>query len=104
MSKRNVTAFIHNQNGVLTRLMGLFTKHQFQIESLSLGLTEVDGVSKMTVLVGVEDDHKFIQLVKQLNKQIDVLFVTDKVDENIVAKELAQLKVDTDSRTFVTLN
>jgi acetolactate synthase I/III small subunit len=94
MNKRMVTAFIHNQNGVLTRLMGLFSKHQFDIESLSVGYTDVEGVSKMTVLVGVEeDDHKFIQLLKQINKQIDVLFVSDMVDENVTAKELEQIKI-----------
>jgi acetolactate synthase I/III small subunit len=94
MSKRSLTALIQNQNGVLTRLMGLFNKHQFDIENLSVGYTDVEGVSKMTVLVGVgEDDHKFKQLVKQINKQIDVLFVSDLAEENVVAKELEQLRV-----------
>jgi acetolactate synthase I/III small subunit len=94
MSKRSLTALILNQNGVLTRLMGLFNKHQFDIENLSVGYTDVEGVSKMTVLVGVEeDDQKFKQLVKQINKQIDVLFVSDLAEENVVAKELEQLRV-----------
>jgi acetolactate synthase-1/3 small subunit len=74
--------------------MGLFNKHQFDIENLSVGYTDVEGVSKMTVLVGVEeDDQKFKQLVKQINKQIDVLFVSDLAEENVVAKELEQLRV-----------
>jgi acetolactate synthase small subunit len=98
MRKRIVTAFIYNQNGVLTRLMGLFSKHQFDIENLSVAYTDVAGVSKMTVLVRVEEnDHKFKQLVKQINKLIDVLFVADMedlADRNVVVKELERLRVE----------
>lgn len=86
------TALVYNQSAVLTRLIGLITKHQFQIDSLSVGVTEVKEVSQMCVSVEVEDDHKFLQLVKQVNKQIDVLFVSDTTDQNIVAKELELIK------------
>jgi acetolactate synthase small subunit len=89
MKKRMVTVFFLNQNGVLTRLIGLFTKHQFKIDSLAVVVfTEVKEVTKMSVIVEVEDDHKFLQLVKQVNKQIDVFFVTDETDQNVVAREL----------------
>lgn len=92
MKKQMVTALIHNQNGVLSRLISLITKHQFQIESLAVVCTEVKWVSKMSVTVEVEDDHKFFQLVKQINKQIDVLFVTDTADPNAVVRELESMK------------
>lgn len=92
MKKKMITALIHNQNGVLTRLMGLFTKHQFQIESLSVVCTKVKGVSKMSVTIKDVDEHKFLQLVKQINKQIDVLYVTDAANQNVVAEELASIK------------
>jgi acetolactate synthase small subunit len=87
-----VTALIHNQNGVLNRLIGLITKHQFQIESLAVVVfSEVKEVSKLSVIVEVdgEREHKFLQLVKLVNKQIDVLFVTDIIDQNVVDRELA---------------
>lgn len=100
MRRQMVTALIQNQNGVLIRLMGLLAKHQFQIESLSVGYTEVEGVSKMTVIVEAEDDHKFLQLLKQVNKQIEVLFATDITDQHVIDKELALIKELTDIKTF----
>lgn len=104
MRKRMVTALVQNQNGVLTRLMGLFSKHQFQIENLSVGYTEVEGVSKMTVIVEAEDDHKFLQLVKQINKQIEVLFVSELTDQHVVDNELTLIKKLSDTRTFAPKN
>lgn len=93
MKKRMVTALINNQNGVLTRLMALFTKHQYQIESLALTVfTEGKEISKMSVIVEVEDDHKFFQLVKLVNKQIDVLYVSDVTDEYIIDREISMLR------------
>lgn len=93
MKKRMLTAVVHNQNGVLTRLTGLFAKHQFKIESLAVVVyTEVKEISKLSVVMEVENEHKFLQLVKQVNKQIDVLFVTDVSDPNVVARELAVIK------------
>lgn len=93
MKKRMLTAVVHNQNGVLTRLMGLFAKHQFKIESLAVVVyTEVKEISKLSVVMEVENEHKFLQLVKQVNKQIDVLFVTDVSDPNVVSRELAVIK------------
>ncbi|MFE8699745.1 acetolactate synthase small subunit [Cytobacillus sp. FJAT-54145] len=93
MKKRMVTALINNQNGVLTRLMGLFTKHQYQIESLAVVVyKEAKEISKMSVIIEVEDEHKFLQFVKQINKQIDVLFVTDVTDEDFIERELSWIK------------
>ena len=91
--KRIVTATVHNRSGVLNRVTGLLAKRQFNIESISVGRTETEGVSKMTFVVEVEDDRKLEQLTKQLNKQIDVLKVSDITDKAIVARELAMVKV-----------
>ncbi|MFQ3543950.1 acetolactate synthase small subunit [Halobacillus rhizosphaerae] len=91
--KRIVTAIVHNRSGVLNRVTGLLSKRQFNIESISVGRTETEGISKMTFVVDVEDNRKLEQLTKQLNKQIDVLKVSDITDKAIVARELAMVKV-----------
>ncbi|MCK6208498.1 acetolactate synthase small subunit, partial [Bacillus infantis] len=88
MKKRRVTALVHNQTGIFTRLMGLFHKHQYRIVSLAVAVAypELKDVSKMSVVLEVEDEHKFLQLVKQVNKQVDVLFVTDVTDELVIER------------------
>ncbi|KMM37133.1 acetolactate synthase small subunit [Guptibacillus hwajinpoensis] len=91
--KRIVTATVINQSGVLNRITGLMTKRQFNIESITVGHTETEGVSKMTFVVNVDGDGKIEQLIKQLNKQIDVLKVSDITDQAIVVRELALIKV-----------
>lgn len=91
--KRIITAVVQNRSGVLNRVTGLMQKRQFNIESISVGRTETEGVSKMTFVVDVPDHQKLEQLTKQLNKQIDVLKVTDLSDKAIVARELALIKV-----------
>ncbi|WP_273832276.1 acetolactate synthase small subunit [Guptibacillus sedimenti] len=91
--KRIVTATVINQSGVLNRITGLMTKRQFNIESITVGHTEKEGVSKMTFVVNVDDNAKIEQLIKQLNKQVDVLKVMDITDQAIVVRELALIKV-----------
>ncbi|TLS38801.1 acetolactate synthase small subunit [Pseudalkalibacillus caeni] len=91
--RRIVTATVNNQSGVLNRVTGLLSKRQFNIESITVGYTEKEGISKMTFVVNVDDDQKIEQLIKQLNKQIDVLKVSDITDQAIVARELALIKV-----------
>lgn len=91
--KRIITATVQNRSGVLNRVTGLMHKRQFNIESISVGRTEKEGISKMTFVVDVPDYQKLEQLTKQLNKQIDVLKVTDLSDKAIVARELALIKV-----------
>lgn len=91
--KRIITATVQNRSGVLNRVTGLMQKRQFNIESISVGRTETEGISKMTFVVDVQDSRKLEQLTKQLNKQIDVLKVSDITDKAIVARELALIKV-----------
>lgn len=91
--KRIVTATVNNQAGVLNRVTGLFSKRQFNIESITVGHTEAPGVSKMTFVVHVESKQDAEQLTKQLHKQIDVLKVSDITDQAVVARELALVKI-----------
>ncbi|MGP4082600.1 MULTISPECIES: acetolactate synthase small subunit [Bacillaceae] len=99
MKRRIVTATVINQSGVLNRVTGLFTKRHFNIESITVGHTETEGISKMTFVVNVEDDRQIEQLLKQLNKQIDVLKVSDITNQAIVARELALIKVLVNGQT-----
>ncbi|MRG87276.1 acetolactate synthase small subunit [Salinibacillus xinjiangensis] len=96
--RRVITATVQNRSGVLNRVTGLLHKRQFNIESISVGRTETDSISKMTFVVEVPDHQKLEQLVKQLNKQIDVLKVSDITDKAIVARELALIKVVSNSQ------
>ncbi|MBM7095440.1 MULTISPECIES: acetolactate synthase small subunit [Alteribacter] len=91
--KRIITALVQDRSGVLNRLTGLMQRRQFNIESISVGKTETEGISKMTFVVEIADSQKLEQLTKQLHKQIDVLKVSDITDKAIVARELALIKV-----------
>ncbi|MFD1362498.1 acetolactate synthase small subunit [Lentibacillus salinarum] len=91
--RRVITADVQDQSGVLNRITGMLHKRQFNIDSISVGKSEREGISKMTFVVEVSDDQKLEQLTKQLNKQIDVLKVKDITDQSIVARELALIKV-----------
>lgn len=91
--KRVITVTVINQSGVLNRVTGLLMKRQFNIESITVGHTEQYGMSKMTFVVNVEDQQKIEQLVKQLQKQIDVIKVDDITEKSIVMRELALVKV-----------
>jgi acetolactate synthase-1/3 small subunit len=97
--KRIVTARVNNQSGVLNRVTGMFSKRHFNIESITVGHTETPGISKITFVVHVEDKQNIEQLMKQLNKQIDVLKVSDITDQAIVARELALVKVVANPQT-----
>lgn len=91
--KRIIIATVQNRSGVLNRVTGMLSKRQFNIESISVGASETEGISKMTFVVHVDDNQKLEQLTKQLNKQIDVLKVSDITDKAMVARELALVKV-----------
>lgn len=91
--RRVITVTVINQSGVLNRVTGLLMKRQFNIESITVGHTEKAGMSKMTFIVNVDDEKKIEQLVKQLQKQIDVIKVDDITDKSTVIRELALIKV-----------
>lgn len=91
--KRIITAKVKNRSGVLNRITGLLQRRQFNIESISVGRTEHEEMSRITFVVDVEDFQKLEQVTKQLNKQIDVIKVSDITDKAIVARELALIKI-----------
>jgi len=91
--KRIITCTVQNRGGVLNRITGMFNKRQFNIESITVGESEEKGLSKMTFVVHISDDQKLEQLTKQLNKQIEVIKVSDITEKSVVARELALIKV-----------
>lgn len=88
-----LTLLVNNTPGVLNRITNLFSKRNYNIESITVGHSEQEGISRITVVVQVDDEKVIEQMSKQLNKQIDVLKVMDITGQSIVARELALLKV-----------
>ncbi|MEH6947835.1 acetolactate synthase small subunit [Bacillus sp. JJ634] len=94
-----LTLTVNNRPGVLNRITNLFTKRNYNIESITVGSSEQEGVSRITVVVQVDDETVIEQMTKQLHKQIDVLKVNDISNQAIVARELALIKVQVTSQT-----
>ena len=74
--KHTISVLVENKPGVLSRVSGLFSRRGFNIESLAVGTTEIESVSRMTI-VASGDDHVLEQITKQLYKLIDVIKVFD---------------------------
>jgi acetolactate synthase-1/3 small subunit len=91
--KRIISLTVLNRPGVLNRITNLFSKRNYNIESITVGPSEQEDISRITCVVNVENDGIIEQITKQLNKQIDVIKVTDITEQSIVARELALIKV-----------
>jgi len=87
-----IAALVENKPGVLHRIAGLFSRRSFNIESIAVGTTENSRISRMTIIVR-GDDRTLEQVEKQLNKQIDVIKVSDLDRQTSVVRELALVKV-----------
>ena len=96
--KHTLAILVENKPGVLTRVAGLFSRRAFNIESLAVGVTEKSDTSRMTIVVS-GDDRVFEQVMKQLNKIIDVIRVSEIPADDAVNRELALIKVGVDSTT-----
>lgn len=91
-AQHTVVAIVEDKPGVLMRVASLFRRRGFNIESLTVGYSEAPGLSRMTIVVdGASAPVE--QVEKQLYKLIDVVKVTDLSNEDMVARELAMLKV-----------
>ena len=82
--RRIISAKVRNTSGVLNRISGVLTRRQFNIESISVGVTENPDVSRITIVVSVDSDFQMEQLIKQLNKQIDVIKVIDIISCRLI--------------------
>lgn len=93
--RRIITAIVKDSSGVLNRVTGLLSKRGFNISSITVGASEMPNISKMTFEVDINTPVQAEQIIKQLNKQIDVIKVMDITDLQIVARELALIKIAT---------
>ena len=93
MKAHTLSVLVENKAGVLTRVSGLFARRGFNIESLAVGTSELPGMSRMTIVV-IGDEGQVEQVMKQLNKLIDVIKVSDITESEIVDRELALIKVN----------
>lgn len=92
MKPHTLSILVENKAGVLSRVTGLFSRRGFNIESLAVGPCEEPGMSRITIVV-IGDDAKVEQIMKQLNKLIDIIKVSDLTDNPRVERELALIKV-----------
>ncbi|NBR63763.1 MAG: acetolactate synthase small subunit, partial [Verrucomicrobia bacterium] len=96
--RHTISVVVQNRFGVLTRIAGLFSGRGFNIDTLNVGPTQNDKVSRMTIVV-VGNDQVLEQVVKQLKKLVDVLEVHDFQDGDVIDRELILLKVKATSST-----
>ena len=98
MAKHTLIALVQDKPGVLNRVASLFRRRGFNIESIAVGHSEIPGLSRMTIVV--DGTAALVEQVrKQLDKLIDVVKVADITEDNIVGRELALIKVKTNSAT-----
>ena len=98
MKKHTLSVLVENKPGVLTRIAALFSRRGFNIDSLAVGPTEDEAVSRMTVVVDV-DELPLEQVTKQLNKLVEVLKVVELDPEDAVSRRILLVKVRVDSTT-----
>ncbi len=98
MSRHTLSVLVENKPGVLARIAGLFSRRGFNIDSLAVGPTEHDDVSRMTIVVNVEE-LPLEQVTKQLNKLVEVLKIVELDPGGSVQRELLLVKVAADRAT-----
>ncbi len=94
LQKHTIIALVEDRPGVLNKIASKWRQRGFNIESLAVGHSEQPGLSRMTFVVDASHDAE--QVVKQLDKLIDVVDIRDITDEDIVSRELAMIKVRCD--------
>jgi len=91
--KHIISVLVENKFGVLSRVSGLFSGRGFNIETISIGPTLDPSISQMTI-VTTGDERILEQIIKQLNKLIDVIKVTDFADKEYVEREMCLIKIN----------
>src|SRR5213083_2657827 len=98
MSSHVLSLLVEDKPGLLTRVAGLFARRGFNIESLAVGHSEIEGLSRITVVVDVEE-LPLEQVTKQLNKLINVIKIVELEPDAAVQRELLLVKVKADLQT-----
>ncbi len=97
-TQHTLSVLVENTPGVLARVSSLFMRRGFNIESLAVGPTEIPEISRMTIVVNV-DELPLEQVTKQLNKLVNVLKIVELDSGSAVERELMLIKVKTDPAT-----
>ena len=98
MTRHTLAVLLENKPGALTRVAALFARRSFNIHSLAVGPTEHEGISRMTIVVDV-DELPLEQVTKQLNKLVNVIKIVELDDESSVQRELLLVKVRAEAGT-----
>jgi acetolactate synthase-1/3 small subunit len=98
INTHTLSVLVEDKPGVLARVASLFSRRGFNIQSLAVGATEQKDMSRMTIVVSVEDSP-LEQITKQLNKLINVIKIVEQESDNSVDRELALIKVRADAAT-----
>jgi acetolactate synthase I/III small subunit len=98
MPTHTLSVLVEDKPGVLARVASLFSRRGFNIQSLAVGATEQKDMSRMTIVVSVEDSP-LEQITKQLNKLVNVIKIVEQEPDNAVERELALIKVRADATT-----
>ena len=85
MEKRCISAYVENQIGVLAKISGLFAGKNYNLDTLTVGETEDHTMSRMTIELTC-DDLTYEQIIKQLNRSVEVIKVIDFTDMRITKK------------------
>jgi len=88
-----IVAMVRDRPGVLNRVSSMFRRRNFNIVSLAVGQSEIEGMSRMAFVVA-GDDNTIDQVIKQLRKLVDVSRVSQMDEESMVSRELALLRVN----------
>ena len=98
VNTHTLSVLVEDKPGVLARVASLFSRRGFNIQSLAVGATEQKDMSRMTIVVSVEDSP-LEQITKQLNKLVNVIKIVEQEPDNSVDRELALIKVRADAST-----
>ena len=91
-NKHTISILVENKTGVLQRVAGLFTRRDFNIDNITVGKTANTKISRITITT-YGDNNTLEQIIKQLNKLIEVIKVREMKPENTLRRQLALLKI-----------
>jgi len=91
-NKHTISILVENKTGVLQRVSGLFTRRDFNIDNITVGRTANSKLSRITITT-YGDNNTLEQIIKQLNKLIEVIKVREMKPENTLRRQLALLKI-----------
>ncbi len=101
MKRHIIAILVEDKPGVMQRIVGMFTRRGFNIDTVTVGKTEKTGISRITLSMR-DDEETLEQLIKQLRKLIDVVRVIHLTEKNSVVSELCFIKVHTKDKKHIS--